>query len=458
MDDLKNDIEKYLRGELPTREMHALEKRALDDPFLADALEGVSGIDAHDFTQDMAQVRQALNARVSPKKTIPLWIWPARIAASLLLIAVATFVIIRLQAPEQEELLTYKANKDQVIEEPAAKPGTDSVSDSKTDYLSLKDADKVESAPVFKSPDPDLIPPPKPRSGAARRSDAIQSEIARHAPAEQALPAVTEPPAEADAVVTETAPPVSSQPAPEAKKEFRLRQAHEPVRDDRLSSRHYGYTVTPRADTTTAATVMPFTIHGRVTADDGSALPGVNVVIKGSATGTVTDIHGNYQVKLTDPGTTLVYSFIGMESKEVPVDNNPILNVTLNPDAAELSEVVVVGYGEGKDEDDKPLPTFDMAEPAGGRRAFKKYLADKMVYPQEALDNKIEGRVTIQFTVETSGQVSNFNVVKGIGYGCDDEVIRLIKEGPRWSPMKRDAEPVKGRVRVRMRFTLPKKK
>jgi len=120
--------------------------------------------------------------------------------------------------------------------------------------------------------------------------------------------------------------------------------------------------------------------------------------------------------------------------------------------------VVVVGYGEGKEQEDKSFPTFNMAEPAGGKRAFKKYLEDKMIYPQEALDNKIEGRVTVQFTVETTGQVSDFNVIKGIGYGCDDELIRLIREGPSWSPMKRDDEPVKGRVRVRMRFTLPKKK
>jgi TonB family protein len=455
MDDLKNDIEKYLRGELPAREMHALEKRALDDPFLADALEGASGIDAHDFTQDAAQLRQALNTRVSPKKTIPLWVWPARIAAGLLLIAVATFVIIRLQAPEQEELLSYDADEDQPIEKQATKPTprTDSVPDSKTDYLALKDEAKEESTPAFKSPG--RVTPAKPQSATARRSEAIQPEISQQA-VEEEVPAVTEPLAEADGVATKATPPVASQPAPEARKlRYTTREEPELAQNNKVSPAS-GVIYVPAADSTT--TSIPLIVQGRVTADDGTGLPGVNVVIKGSATGTVTDINGNYQVKLTDPGTTLVYSFIGMESKEVPIDNNPMLNVTLNPDAAELSEVVVVGYGEGKDEDDKPLPTFDMAEPAGGRRAFKKYLADKMVYPQEALDNKIEGRVTVQFTVETSGQVSNFNIVKGLGYGCDDEVIRLIKEGPRWSPMKRDDEPVKGRVRVRMRFTLPKKK
>lgn len=455
MDDLKNDIEKYLRGELPAREMHALEKRALEDPFLADALEGASGIDGHDFTQDVAGLRQTLNTRVRPKKTIPLWVWPARIAAGLLLIAVATFLILRPQAPKQEELLTFDADEDQPIEKQVPKPTPlhiDSVPDSKTDYLALKDEAKAESTPAFKSPG--AVPSTRPQSATAGRSEAIQSEISQQDAAGREMPVVTAPLAEAD--VTESAPPVASQPGPEGELHFTIREEQGLAQNNKISPASGFISSIPAADSTAAS--VPLIVYGRVTADDGTALPGVNVVIKGSATGTVTDIHGNYQVKLSDPGTTLVYSFIGMESKEVPVENNSTLNVTLNADAAELSEVVVVGYGEGKDEEDKPLTTFDMAEPAGGRRAFKKYLADKMVYPQEALDHKIEGRVTVQFTVETSGQVSNFNVVKGLGYGCDDEVIRLIKEGPRWSPMKRDDEPVRGRVRVRMRFTLPKKK
>jgi TonB family protein len=199
-------------------------------------------------------------------------------------------------------------------------------------------------------------------------------------------------------------------------------------------------------------------VSGRVTfSEDSTGLPGVNVVIKGTNTGTVTDMNGNYQIDLDDPDATLVYSFIGLESKEVPVENKSSVNVLMDQDVSQLSEVVVTGFGEAK-EDDKIYSTFEMAEPVGGRRAFKKYLEEKLVYPRQALDNKIEGKVTIQFTVETTGKLTNFNVVKGIGYGCDDEVIRLIKQGPKWTAIKRNDEPVKGKVKVRMRFALPKKK
>jgi TonB family protein len=444
MDDLKNDIEKYLRGELPEGKMHALEKQALDDPFLAEALEGASGIDPHDFAQDTALLRQRLDARINSKKTIPLWVWPARIAAGLLLIAIATYLIIHLQeSPQQHEAITYKAEE----QTPEATGHPDTLQASQdNEYLSMNKAETEAAQPPQTAPRPSTPrtrtkPLPPPANAPETRQEAMREE----GPEAEPLADV----AEADGVATQ-APPLASAPA---KEEIKALPEPELAREKKRASPSSEVIL---ADST--ATASPVVVRGRVTGDDGSGLPGVNVIIKGSATGTVTDIHGNYQVALNNPRATLVYSFIGLESKEVPVNSKPVVDVSLNPDVAQLSEVVVVGYGEGKDEDEKSFATFDMAEPAGGRRAFKKYLEDKMIYPQEALANKIEGRVTIQFTVETSGQVSNFNVVKGLGYGCDDEVIRLIKEGPRWAPMKRDDEAVKGRVRVRMRFSLPKKK
>jgi TonB family protein len=128
----------------------------------------------------------------------------------------------------------------------------------------------------------------------------------------------------------------------------------------------------------------------------------------------------------------------------------------MQPDIAQLSEVVVVGYGAEKKEEDE-YPLVEMAYPVGGRKAFKEYLMKNLKYPDQALNNEIEGKVTIQFTIETTGRLSEFRVLKGIGYGCEEEVIRLIKEGPKWSATKRNAEPIKDRVKVRMKFALPKK-
>jgi TonB-linked outer membrane protein, SusC/RagA family len=87
-------------------------------------------------------------------------------------------------------------------------------------------------------------------------------------------------------------------------------------------------------------------ITGKVTAqEDGSALPGVNVVLKGTTTGTVTDVDGKFSIAVSNSGTTLVFSFIGLKTTEVAVGEKSIVDVQLELDAKELSEVVVVGYG-----------------------------------------------------------------------------------------------------------------
>lgn len=87
-------------------------------------------------------------------------------------------------------------------------------------------------------------------------------------------------------------------------------------------------------------------ISGTVTsAEDGSALPGVNVVLKGTATGTVTDGSGLYSIKVPSSGGTLVFSFIGLQTKEVKIGSANMLNVTLSLDVTQLSEVVTTGYG-----------------------------------------------------------------------------------------------------------------
>ncbi len=87
------------------------------------------------------------------------------------------------------------------------------------------------------------------------------------------------------------------------------------------------------------------TITGKVTAtSDGSALPGVNVVIKGSSKGTTTDVSGNYSITIPSQNGTLVFSFIGYVSQEVKIGTSDILNVVLNEDTNSLSEVVVIGY------------------------------------------------------------------------------------------------------------------
>ncbi|MEM6526166.1 MAG: SusC/RagA family TonB-linked outer membrane protein, partial [Bacteroidota bacterium] len=86
-------------------------------------------------------------------------------------------------------------------------------------------------------------------------------------------------------------------------------------------------------------------IKGKVTDDTGEELPGVNVVVKGTSNGTVTDIFGDYSLEVSDPSATLVFSFVGFVSQEIVIGSQSVVDVQLVTDVVSLQEVVVVGYG-----------------------------------------------------------------------------------------------------------------
>ncbi|MEO5603911.1 MAG: carboxypeptidase-like regulatory domain-containing protein, partial [Cyclobacteriaceae bacterium] len=87
------------------------------------------------------------------------------------------------------------------------------------------------------------------------------------------------------------------------------------------------------------------TIAGKVSAsEDGSAIPGVNILVKNTTTGAVTDVNGNYALSV-DENDILVFSSIGYSTQEVAVAGRSVINLTLEADVKSLQEIVVVGYG-----------------------------------------------------------------------------------------------------------------
>ena len=118
------------------------------------------------------------------------------------------------------------------------------------------------------------------------------------------------------------------------------------------------------------------TVSGTVTGGDGGPIPGANVLLKGTTIGTVTDIDGNYRLPVPDEaGAVLSYSFIGYATIEEEVNGRSTINVSLDPDVSELSEVVVVGYGtqlktdvtgniaqvSGEELENLPVPSIEQA-------------------------------------------------------------------------------------------------
>ena len=92
-----------------------------------------------------------------------------------------------------------------------------------------------------------------------------------------------------------------------------------------------------------------------------------------------------------------------------------------------------------------------MPEFPGGEQAMMKFVAENIQYPQEARDKEISGRVLVSFIVEKDGSINEVKVMKGIGGGCDEEAVRVVKAMPKWKPGKDKGKPV--RVSYVMPFT-----
>lgn len=80
---------------------------------------------------------------------------------------------------------------------------------------------------------------------------------------------------------------------------------------------------------------------------------------------------------------------------------------------------------ERKDKDFVKSPYFE-----GGRTAMDAYVRKELRYPKEALDQKIEGRVSVQYTIDYKGKVTDARVISGIGHGCDEEALRIVRQLP----------------------------
>lgn len=146
------------------------------------------------------------------------------------------------------------------------------------------------------------------------------------------------------------------------------------------------------------------TVTGNITDDTGEGLPGVNVVLKGTSTGSVSNINGGYSISIDGNNATLVISAIGFATQEVAVGARSVIDVTMELDVAELEEVVVTGYG------------VDQRRKTPGSVSTIKS-EDLRVQPSGNVEQQLQGRVA-GVTVITNGQPGTTSQVRVRGYGA----------------------------------------
>jgi protein TonB len=136
------------------------------------------------------------------------------------------------------------------------------------------------------------------------------------------------------------------------------------------------------------------------------------------------------------------------------VEDDEEIEEELEIEDTESDEDEVIEIVEAEEEEEvaeEEIFTIVETNPSfpGGEAKMYAYLGKNMKYPPIARDNNIQGRVYVSFVVEKNGAITDVRVLRGIGGGCDEEAIRVVKSMPKWSAGKQRGKP------VRVRFNLP---
>lgn len=207
------------------------------------------------------------------------------------------------------------------------------------------------------------------------------------------------------------------------------------------------------------------TLKMKVTDQSGSPIVGASVLIVNSTSGTLTDLEGNFTLKVNNDQRISV-SYVGMKSVELSVKEcleKQIKEVRLASDNDSESQLTIVSQSSGSAPQSvqkvasSEIPTTNdvfmvveqMPEFPGGMSACLKFLADHVAYPKEAAEKKIQGRVIVQFVVMKDGSIANARVLRAVDPLLDAEALRVIGLMPKWKPGTQRGQA------VNVKFTMP---
>jgi hypothetical protein len=434
------DIQRYWKGQLSPREMHALEKAALDDPFLADALEGMGEAlraqDEQTIKADLQSLQTQLEARVggNDRKTrvVPFRWW--KLAAAAVVIAVSAIWIFTYTSDNKAREMARQETMVKKNDAPAPSANTAPMADkAERDSLPATNAglarrrslpadrevyafNRAKQSRVSDSLDDDL----QGRSAGIAVNNEAEKE-------KQAMENKSAAPAQARALASEKHDTV--------KPEMEVIQLHRDF-----------YTKAPEKKEDDAE--LHSIVKGIVTDNKNNPLANAYILLDDKKS-FVTDPSGYFKIPVKDSVVKVSVSLPGYATQNFRLRSNADQSgapandannqIRLQPSNEQLSEVVVTGYGKRKYSNSKLAEsrraieqkvTSNDAEPVYGWLSFNRYLEKNKRIPQE--NPNLIGEVVISFTVNKKGELSDFKVDKPLSPQHDAEAIRLVREGPAW--------------------------
>lgn len=396
-----SQIRKYLAGELDAHAMHQLEREALDDPFLMDAIEGYD-LQHTDQQAQLDELQSKLQQRVNKGKVhrMPYRFTIAAAASVLVILSVAYLLWPRgRQAPENKTALVLEKRS-----EPQKHPDT-----TRKPVASQQLAATMAVPPVSgKTPEQPQVSPAAPTNPQVSLMAANTAPVALARTMSMDTAASTAPAIAAnqlkkkDSISTTMALAAAKQPAQDI-----AAPNSEPAKMMRAA-------VMAKASSK---------ISGMVSSETNRPLAGVSIVEKGKSEGVKTDSKGKFSMPGQD-GALLSITYPGYDSKEVKGDTHDSLNIILRPADQSISEMVAIGFG-------KSLTTqrIKTAHPQIGWDKYNAYLKTMAIITEGKT-----GTVRLSFTVDGKGQLSSFRVTKALSPAADEMAISMVKNGPAWSP------------------------
>ncbi|WP_195355151.1 carboxypeptidase-like regulatory domain-containing protein [Bacteroides ovatus] len=401
----------YIRGLRKGKEAHRLEKESMQDPFLADAMDGYNQVEGN-HEQRIEKLRMQVSAHSAKKKNTYAITWS--IAACLIIGFGISSYFLFLKKSMTDEVFIAEESVSTKLAEPAAPltpaiPATPTVPATPQKEIALATTKvKTDSTPVSEI-----------TARQANKKDMIAKIQATSQP-QQGTPVATVPVMEE--ISEETAAlqeVVATMDTFESESDKKMKLAK-------------------------VATILPQKnmIKGRVTDEKGEPLIGASVTYKGTNIGTITNMNGEFSLVKKDDKKRLTAEYIGYDPVEIRVDTSRTMLIAMNENKQALNEVVVVGYGAKKNKKSTTLGSDakvkEQAEkeitpqPAIGKRNYQKYLKENIVRPTDEKCAQVKGKVVLTFLVNKEGRPFYIKVKESLCESADKEAIRLIQEGPDW--------------------------
>lgn len=409
---LKDLLRRRIAGHAGAEEERMLSKQAVEDPFLQDALEGLDAFPEGDHTARLARLQERLERRTR-RRIVPIFVQRAAAAVLVLgLFGLGWWLL----SDGQEQISGPSAPQAVVIQPADPKPDAPApVADNTSSQVAPMPKSRPTPATTLPQ-QPAVLPPlnlPDDLAAAEKPADTAPADASGRAVAAEVAEAM---------------------PAPEQKKES---IAAPKATDSDMAKSQPARAATPSAKPDAPAPAGFRVITGKISdGDTGDPLIGATVLLQGTQQGTVTDFDGSYRLQIPEKeaNARIVVSYTGYETKVVEAGERNKLNVNLDGSLATLSEVVILG-GSKKRKTNKSAAirssSSDIA-PQNGWDALEQHIAKNRRMPVQAVANGISGQVLVEFTVTAKGKLRDFKVLESLGFGCDEEAVRLLQTGPAW--------------------------